>query len=61
MSSQSGFNVIGAGASYKAGAMWTYLWGWVATTTTANQTDSNDLTFESGMKYTAWTVKEDLF
>jgi len=57
---QSGFNMIGAGASYKAGAMWTYLWGWVATTTTTSQTGGNDLTFESNMKYIDWAVKRDI-
>jgi hypothetical protein len=52
--------MIGAGASYKAGAMWTYLWGWVATTTVANQSGGNDLTFESNMKYIDWAVKRDV-
>lgn len=52
--------MIGAGASYKAGAMWTYLWGWVATTTVANQTGGNDLTFETTMKYIDWAVKRDI-
>jgi len=56
---QSGFAMIGAGASYKAGAMWSYLWGWVPTTTAANQT--HDLTFESGVKYIDWNVTRDLF
>lgn len=58
---QSGFAMIGAGASYKNGAMWSYLWGWVPTTTTANQTNSHDLTFESGVKYINWSVTRDLF
>lgn len=52
--------MIGAGASYKAGAMWTYLWGWVASTTTTSQTGGNDLTFESNMKYIDWAVKRDV-
>jgi hypothetical protein len=56
---QSGFAMIGAGASYKAGAMWSYLWGWVPTTTAANQT--HDLTFETGVKYIDWNVTRDLF
>jgi hypothetical protein len=51
--------MIGAGASYKAGAMWSYLWGWVPTTTAANQT--HDLTFESAVKYINWSVTRDLF
>jgi len=52
--------MIGAGASYKAGAMWTYLWGWVPTTTAANQTNSADLTFESNVKYISWAVTRDI-
>jgi len=52
--------MIGAGASYKAGAMWTYLWGWVPTITAANQTNSADLTFESNVKYIDWAVTRDI-
>jgi len=57
---QSGFRMIGAGASYKAGAMWTYLWGWVPTTNTSLQTNSHDLTFESGVKHISWAATRDL-
>jgi len=52
--------MIGAGASYKAGDMWTYLWGWVPTTTAANQGSSHDLTFESKVKYISWAVTRDI-
>jgi len=52
--------MIGAGASYKAGALWTYLWGWVPTTTAANQGSSHALTFESNVKYISWAVTRDI-